>query len=193
MPRLVVLASTSPYRRELLSRLQIPFETAAPEADESALPGEAPASTALRLAEAKARAVAQRYSDALIIGSDQVAAHGNERFGKPGRRENAIAQLRLMRGKEVVFHTGLCLLDSAMNRVQLSCVDTHVGFRDFADAEIEAYLDKEDALNCAGSAKSEGLGISLLSYLRGDDPNALVGLPLIALCGMLRAEGLHLP
>ncbi|MFA4968703.1 MAG: Maf family nucleotide pyrophosphatase [Sulfuritalea sp.] len=193
MPRLVVLASTSPYRRELLARLQIPFETAAPKADESALPGEAPPSTALRLAEAKARAVAGRYPDALIIGSDQVAAHGNERFGKPGRRENAIAQLRLMRGREVVFHTGLCLLNSATNRVQLSCVDTHVGFRDLADAEIESYLDKEDALNCAGSAKSEGLGISLLSYLRGDDPNALVGLPLIALCGMLRAEGLHLP
>jgi len=193
MPRLVVLASTSPYRRELLARLQIPFETAAPEADESALPGEAPASTALRLAEAKARAVAGRYPDALIIGSDQVAAHGNERFGKPVRRENAIAQLRLMRGKEVVFHTGLCLLDSASNRVQLSCIDTHVGFRDLSDAEIASYLDREDALNCAGSAKSEGLGISLLSYLRGDDPNALVGLPLIALCGMLRAEGLHLP
>jgi len=193
MPRLVVLASTSPYRRELLARLQIPFETAAPEADESALPGEAPASTALRLAEAKARAVAGRYPDALIIGSDQVAAHGNERFGKPVRRENAIAQLRLMRGKEVVFHTGLCLLDSASNRAQLSCVDTHVGFRDLSDAEIASYLDREDALNCAGSAKSEGLGISLLSYLRGDDPNALVGLPLIALCGMLRAEGLHLP
>jgi septum formation protein len=193
MPRLVVLASTSPYRRELLARLQIPFETAAPEADESALPGEAPPSTALRLAEAKARAVAGRYPDALIIGSDQVAAHGNGRFGKPERRENAIAQLRQMRGKEVVFHTGLCLLNSATNRVQMSCVDTHVGFRDLADAEIEAYLDKEDALNCAGSAKSEGLGISLLSYLRGDDPNALVGLPLIALCGMLRAEGLHLP
>jgi len=193
MPRLVVLASTSPYRRELLARLQIPFETSAPEADESALPGEAPASTALRLAEAKARAVAGRYPDALIIGSDQVAAHGNERFGKPVRRENAVAQLRLMRGKEVVFHTGLCLLDSASNRVQLSCVDTHVGFRDLSDAEIASYLDREDALNCAGSAKSEGLGISLLSYLRGDDPNALVGLPLIALCGMLRAEGLHLP
>lgn len=193
MPRLVVLASTSPFRRELLARLQIPFETATPDADESALPGEAPASTALRLAEAKARAVAQRYPDALIIGSDQVAAHGNERFGKPGRRENAIAQLRQMRGKEVVFHTGLCLLDSASNRVQLSCVDTHAGFRDLSDAEIESYLDKEDALNCAGSAKSEGLGISLLSYMRGDDPNALVGLPLIALCGMLRAEGLHLP
>jgi septum formation protein len=193
MPRLVVLASTSPYRRELLARLQIPFETSAPEADESALPGEAPASTALRLAEVKARAVAGRYPDALIIGSDQVAAHGNERFGKPVRRDNAVAQLRQMRGKEVVFHTGLCLLDSASNRVQLSCVDTHVGFRDLSDAEIASYLDREDALNCAGSAKSEGLGISLLSYLRGDDPNALVGLPLIALCGMLRAEGLHLP
>jgi len=193
MPRLVVLASTSPYRRELLARLQIPFETAAPEADESALPGEAPASTALRLAEVKARAVAGRYPDALIIGSDQVAAHGNERFGKPVRRDNAVAQLRQMRGKEVVFHTGLCLLDSASNRVQLSCIDTHVGFRDLSDAEIASYLDREDALNCAGSAKSEGLGISLLSYLRGDDPNALVGLPLIALCGMLRAEGLHLP
>jgi septum formation protein len=193
MPRLVVLASTSPFRRELLARLQISFETAAPEADESALPGEAPATTALRLAEAKARAVAQRYPDALIIGSDQVAANGSERFGKPERRENAIAQLRLMRGKEVVFHTGLCLLNSATDRVQLSCVDTHVGFRDLSDAEIESYLDKEDALNCAGSAKSEGLGISLLSYMRGDDPNALVGLPLIALCGMLRAEGLHLP
>jgi septum formation protein len=193
MPRLVVLASTSPFRRELLARLQIPFETAAPEADESALPGEGPATTALRLAEAKAHAVAQRYPDALIIGSDQVAANGNERFGKPGSRENAIAQLRLMRGKEVVFHTGLCLLNSATSRVQLSCVDTHVGFRDLSDTEIESYLDKEDALNCAGSAKSEGLGISLLSYMRGDDPNALVGLPLIALCGMLRAEGLHLP
>ena len=193
MARLLVLASTSPYRRELLARLQIPFETVAPQADESALPGENPAATALRLAEAKARAVVQRYPDALIIGSDQVAANGSERFGKPERRENAIAQLRLMRGKEVVFHTGLCLLNSATNRVQLRCVDTHVGFRDLSDAEIESYLDKEDALNCAGSAKSEGLGISLLSYLRGDDPNALVGLPLIALCDMLRAEGLKLP
>ncbi len=122
-----------------------------------------------------------------------MAASGSERFGKPGTRENAVAQLRLMRGKEVVFHTGLCLLNSAANRVQLCCVDTHVGFRDLSDDEIESYLDKEDALNCAGSAKSEGLGISLLSYLRGDDPNALVGLPLIALCNMLRAEGVKLP
>ena len=193
MSRLVVLASTSPFRRELLARLQLPFETVAPETDESALPGEAPASTALRLSEAKARAVARRFPDALIIGSDQVAAQGNDRFGKPGSRQNAIAQLRLMRGKEVVFHTGLCLLNSATNRVQACCIDTHVGFRDLADAEIESYLDKEDALNCAGSARSEGLGISLLSYLRGDDPNALIGLPLIALCNMLRAEGLALP
>ena len=193
MARQLVLASTSPFRRELLARLQIPFETVAPQADESALPGESPVATARRLAEAKARAVVQRYPDALIIGSDQVAANGSERFGKPERRENAIAQLRLMRGKEVVFHTGLCLLNSATNRAQLCCVDTHVGFRDLSDAEIESYLDKEDALNCAGSAKSEGLGISLLSYLRGDDPNALIGLPLIALCDMLRAEGVALP
>jgi septum formation protein len=193
MARLLVLASTSPFRRELLARLQIPFETVAPQTDESALPGEPPSATARRLAEAKARAVVQRYPDALIIGSDQVAAHGSERFGKPGRRENAIAQLRLMRGKEVVFHTGLCLLNAVTGRAQVCCVDTHVGFRDLGDAEIESYLDKEDALNCAGSAKSEGLGISLLSYLRGDDPNALIGLPLIALCDMLRAEGLRLP
>ncbi len=193
MSRLVVLASTSPFRRELLARLQIPFETAAPETDESPLPDEAPIQTARRLAEAKARAVVSRYPDALIIGSDQVAATASQRFGKPGRRENAIEQLKLMRRKEVTFHTGLCLLDSASNRTQVCCVDTHVGFRDLTDREIEAYLDKEDALNCAGSAKSEGLGISLLTYLRGDDPNALIGLPLIALCDMLRAEGLQLP
>ena len=193
MARLLVLASTSPFRRELLARLQIPFETAAPDADESPLPGERPAATATRLSEAKARAVMQRYPEALIIGSDQVAAHGDDRFGKPERRENAIAQLSRMRGKEVVFHTGLCLLDAASGRAQVRCIDTHVGFRDLSDAEIESYLDREDALNCAGSAKSEGLGISLLSYMRGDDPNALVGLPLIALCDMLRAEGLALP
>ena len=193
MARLLVLASTSPFRRELLARLQIPFETVAPLTDESALPGETPVDTARRLAEAKARAVMQRYPDALIIGSDQVAVRGSERFGKPERRENAIAQLRLMRGKEVVFHTGLCLLNGATDRVQLCCVDTHVGFRNLSDAEIESYLDKEDALNCAGSARSEGLGISLLSYMRGDDPNALIGLPLIALCDMLRAEGVALP
>lgn len=193
MVRRLILASTSPYRRELLARLQLPFDTAAPDADETALPGEAPAATALRLAEAKARAVAAEYPDALVIGSDQVAAQGERRFGKPGTRANAREQLRAMRGREIVFHTGLCLLDTGSDQAQLRCVDVHVGFRDLADAEIEAYLDKEDALNCAGSARSEGLGISLLSYLRGDDPNALVGLPLIALCDMLRNAGLRLP
>ncbi len=193
MPRLVVLASTSPFRRDLLARLQIPFEVTAPDTNEAALPGEQPAATARRLAEAKARAVARHFPDALVIGSDQVAASEGERFGKPGTRANAAAQLRRMRGKEVVFHTGLCLLNTATDRTQVRCIDTHVGFRQLDDAQIEAYLDKEDALNCAGSAKSEGLGISLLSYMRGDDPNALVGLPLIALCDMLRVEGLALP
>lgn len=193
MARRLVLASTSPYRRELLGRLRIPFETAAPLTDESALAGEAPEATALRLAEAKARAVANDFPDALIIGSDQVAAQGSQRYGKPGNRANAVAQLRAMRGREIVFHTGLCLLDAASGMLQARCIDIHVGFRELGDAEIEAYLDKEDALNCAGSAKSEGLGISLLTYLRGDDPNALIGLPLIALCDMLRKAGLALP
>lgn len=192
MPRLV-LASTSPYRRELLGRLQLPFATAAPETDESPLVGEHPAATAERLSVAKARAVAASHPDALIIGSDQVAYQGNTRYGKPGTRENAIIQLRSMSGKAVVFHTGLCLLNAASGRVHLRGIPTEVRFRELSDEEIRRYLDKEDALNCAGSARSEGLGISLLEYLRGDDPNALVGLPLIALCEMLRAEGVALP
>lgn len=192
MPRLI-LASTSPFRRELLARLQIPFEAVAPEADESALPGESPAATAERLSVVKARAVAGRFPDALIIGSDQVAFLGDARFGKPGTRENAAAQLRAMSGKTVIFHTGLCLLNAATGRVHLRGVPTEVRFRELPDAEIVRYLDKEDALNCAGSARSEGLGIALLESLRGDDPNALVGLPLIALADMLRAEGIALP
>lgn len=189
----LVLASTSPFRRELLSRLQIPFETVAPETDETALPDENPPATAERLALAKAQAVAAQFPDALIIGSDQVAYCGEQSYGKPGTRQNAIAQLQAMRGKEVIFHTGLCLLNAATGRAQVRGVTNEVRFRDFSDAEIERYLDQEDALNCAGSAKSEGLGIALLEYLRGDDPNALVGLPLIALCEMLRAEGIPLP
>lgn len=189
----LVLASTSPFRRELLSRLQIPFETAAPDVDESPLPGETPVATAERLAVEKARAVAARYPNGLIIGSDQVAFCGELRFGKPGTRDNAARQLKAMRGKDVIFHTGLCLLNTITGRTQVAGVENIVGFRDLRDDEIEAYLDKEDALNCAGSAKSEGLGISLLRYLRGDDPNALVGLPLIALAAMLRNEGMPLP
>lgn len=189
----LVLASTSPYRRELLARLQIPFEAVAPEADETALPGETPAETAERLAEAKARAVAVRFPTHLIIGSDQVAHIGEQRFGKPGTRDKAIAQLRAMSGKSIVFHTGLCLLNTATGRMHLRGIPTEVGFRELADAEITRYLDREDALNCAGSARSEGLGIALMEYMRGDDPNALIGLPLIALADMLRAEGVALP
>ena len=189
----LVLASTSPFRRELLSRLQIPFVTVAPDADESPLPNEPPPATAERLAVAKAEAVAANFPMALIIGSDQVAYCGEQRFGKPGTRHNAASQLQSMRGKDVIFHTGLCLLNTATGRKQVAGIENIVGFRDLRDDEIEAYLDKEDALNCAGAAKSEGLGISLLRYLRGDDPNALVGLPLIALSAMLRNEGVPLP
>jgi septum formation protein len=189
----LVLASTSVFRRELLARLQIPFEVAAPETDETPLPGELPAATAERLAEAKARAIGVHFPDALVIGSDQVAFLGAQRFGKPGTRANAGLQLRSMSGKAVIFHTGLCLLNAASGRVHLRGVPTEVRFRELSDAEIAAYLDKEDALDCAGSAKSEGLGIALLEYMRGDDPNALIGLPLIALCDMLRAEGVAVP
>lgn len=192
MPRLV-LASTSPYRRELLDRLHLPFEVCAPETDETPLAGEFPAATAERLAVAKATAVVERFPHALIIGSDQVAYCGNQRFSKPGTRENARLQLRSLAGKIAVFHTGLCLLNSQSGRRHLRGVATEVRFRELSDAEIERYMDKEDALNCSGSARSEGLGISLLEWMRSDDPTALVGLPLIALADMLRAEGLELP
>lgn len=185
----LVLASTSLFRRDLLARLHLPFEVIAPDADETPLPGETPVHTAERLAVSKARAVAVKYPAALIIGSDQVAFCENQRFGKPVTRQNAIAQLQAMRGKEVIFHTGLCLMNSATGRIQVSGVPTEVRFRTLSDEEISNYLDREDVLNCAGSAKSEGLGVTLLEYMRSDDPTALVGLPLIALCRMLRAEG----
>lgn len=189
----LILASTSLFRKELLSRLQIPFEAVPPLADETALPDEAPALTAERLAKSKAQAVADQFPDGLIIGSDQVAYSGNECFGKPGNRQNARTQLRYMSGKEVIFHTGLCLLNARSGRIQIEGIPTLVRFRVLSDLDIERYLDREDALNCAGSAKSEGLGITLLDYLRCDDPTALIGLPLIALSRMLRAEGVPLP
>ena len=189
----LILASTSQFRSELLARLQHPFEVIAPEVDESALPGEAPAGTAERLALYKAQSAAAKFPTALIVGSDQVAFCGTQRFGKPGNRENAISQLQALRGNEVIFHTGLCLLNAATGRTQVSGVPTKVRFRVLSDEEIIDYLDREDALNCAGSAKSEGLGISLLEYMRSDDPTALIGLPLIALCRMLRAEGYFVP
>jgi len=191
-PRLV-LASTSPYRRELLQRLGIPFETANPGVDESPAPGETPVATAQRLALAKARAVAREFPSALIIGSDQVAYADGETFAKPEVRERAVAQLRALRGRSVLFHTALCLLNGHTNRIQLEGESTEVRYRDLTDSEIERYLDRESALNCAGSARCEGLGISLLEYIRGDDPNALIGLPLIALCRMLRSEGVLVP
>lgn len=188
MPNLI-LASTSPYRRELLGRLGLPFSVANPQTDESALPGEAPDALALRLSEAKARAVAGDYPDALIIGSDQVATVDGKIYGKPGTHERAVAQLRELSGKTVNFFTGLCLHNTRTGESLVRGVPTLVTFRQLSDAEIENYLQREPAYNCAGSAKSEGLGIALLAAMQGDDPNALVGLPLIALCDMLRQQG----
>jgi septum formation protein len=189
----LVLASTSTYRRELLQRFGLPFDIARPDIDESPLPDETPWATAERLAAEKARAVAGQFEDALIIGSDQVAYMDDFRFGKPGTVERAIAQLKSMSGRTVIFHTALAVLNTRTGRVQLNAVPTEVRFRTLSDAEIVRYVNKELPLDCAGSAKSEGLGITLLDALRGDDPNALVGLPLIALARMLRNEGLALP
>ncbi|MCK2094481.1 Maf family protein [Thauera aromatica] len=189
----LVLASTSAYRRMLLERLQLPFSTDRPETDETPLPGELPAATAERLAAEKARAVAARWPDALIIGSDQVACLGNEIFGKPGTEERAIVQLQRMRGQTVTFHTALAVLNTRSGRLQVEGVPTQVRFRSLSDDEIRRYVSKERPLDCAGSAKSEGLGIALLEAMPGDDPTALIGLPLIALARMLRAEGLELP
>ncbi|GLT21519.1 Maf-like protein [Zoogloea oryzae] len=189
----LVLASTSAYRRELLQRFNLPFEVARPDIDESPLPGEPPRSTAERLAIEKARAVAGNFADALIIGSDQVAAMGDIRFGKPGTVERAVAQLKQMSGQTVIFHTALALLNTTTGEAQIDVVPTEVRFRTLSDDEIVRYVEKERPLDCAGSAKSEGLGITLLDALSGDDPNALVGLPLIALARMLRHEGVALP
>ncbi len=189
----LVLASTSAHRRTLLERLTIPFAVARPDTDETPLPGETPAATAERLAAEKARAVARDWPDALIIGSDQVAHMGNEVFGKPGTEARAVEQLQRMSGQTVIFHTALALLNTRSGRIQVEGVPTSVRFRTLGDEEIRRYVAKERPLDCAGSAKSEGLGIALLDALSGDDPTALIGLPLIALCRMLRAEGVDLP
>jgi septum formation protein len=183
----IVLASTSRYRAELLARLQINFETVKPDCDEAPLAGETPAETAVRLALAKAMSVKNAVPNALIVGSDQVAELDGLAIGKPGTRPRARAQLQAMRGKRVVFHTGIAVLDTAdKNKAISRLVPTSVTFRHVSDDEIDAYLDREDALDCAGSAKSEGLGIALISSMTSDDPTALVGLPLIALTDMLR-------
>ena len=185
----IVLASTSKYRRELLARLGLPFEVAAPDVDEAALAQETPQDTALRLAQAKARAVAARFADGVIIGSDQVAVLDGLALGKPGNHANALRQLKAMRGKEVIFHTALCVCDAGSGRALSRVVPFHVRFRDYSDAQIERYLEREQPYDCAGSARCEGLGIALIEQMRGDDPNALIGLPLIALTEMLAALG----
>lgn len=189
----IILASGSPYRRALLGRLGLPFEAWSPDLDESATPGEAPRETAVRLARAKAEAAARRYPQAWIIGCDQVAEDAGKPIGKPGSAENGRAQLRAMAGRTVLFHTALCLLRPAGRGRSEEVVTTEVAFRPLSDAEIARYVAREPALDCAGSAKSEGLGISLLDRLCGDDPTALVGLPLIALARLLRAEGFEVP
>jgi septum formation protein len=188
-PRLI-LASSSPYRRELLGRLRVPFEVAVPDIDETPLAHETPQQTALRLSMAKARAVARTLAtpDALVIGSDQVATFDGRQIGKPGTHENAVAQLRAMRARTVEFHSALCLLDARHDIARSDDIVTRVRFRDYSDAEIETYLRAEQPYDCAGSAKAEGLGIALLDAIESDDPTALIGLPLIALGRMLRAR-----
>lgn len=193
LPRSLVLGSTSRYRRELLARLGLPFDVAAPAVNETPLVGEAPRALALRLALAKARAVAAAHPQAVVIGSDQVADLDGEPLGKPGNHERATAQLRRMRGQTVVFHTALAVVCQATSFEQVDLAPARVRFRDLSDAEIERYLHAEQPYDCAGSAKSEGLGIALLDAIDSDDPTALIGLPLIRTCRMLRAAGLALP
>jgi septum formation protein len=187
--RTLVLGSTSPYRRELLLRLRLSFEVASPEVDETPLPGEAPRQIAIRLALAKARAVATKFPEAVVIGSDQVADLDGEPLGKPGTHANAVTQLRRMRGRTVIFQTAVAVVCSASGFEQQDLAPVKVVFRRLTDAEIESYLLAEKPYDCAGSARSEGLGIALLDAIVSDDPSALVGLPLIRTCRMLREAG----
>jgi len=187
----LILASTSKYRRELLERLRIPFEVVSPKVDETPLTGEGTLDLALRLAHAKAAAVAIEHPHAWVIGSDQVADLCGAAIGKPGNFERALAQLQLMRGATVTFQTALCLMKG--NVQTTLCVPTEVTFRKLPDSVLEAYLLAEKPYDCAGSAKSEGLGISLLESIKSDDPSALIGLPLIALTGLLRDAGFVIP
>jgi MAF protein len=185
----LILASSSPFRRELLSRLGLEFSSISPDIDEKALPDEPPERLVTRLAETKAREIAKTHQGALIIGSDQVAVTDGIIMGKPGNHKRALQQLNHLSGKRVSFLTGLCLLNSATGHHQICCEPFHVIFRVLQQQEIENYLLKEQPYHCAGSFKSEGLGISLFERLEGDDPNALIGLPLIRLITMLRNEG----
>jgi septum formation protein len=187
--RKLILGSTSPYRRELLERLRIPFEVAAPQVEETALASETPQQLACRLALAKAHAVAAQFPGAVVIGSDQVADLEGQALGKPGNHARATTHLQQMRGKTVVFQTAVAVVCHETGFEQLDLAQVKVQFRMLSDAEIEAYLQAETPYDCAGSAKSEGLGIALLASIENDDPTALVGLPLIRTCRMIQAAG----
>jgi len=190
MPQLV-LASTSPFRKQLLEKLQLSFSTDSPEIDESRLEGESPEQLVARLAEQKATAVAERHPNSLIIGSDQVAVNDGQILGKPGNHAKAVAQLQSASGKRVTFLTGLCLYNSATGDCQVEVVPFGVVFRKLNESQIENYLKAEQPYNCAGSFKSEAMGIALFERLEGEDPNTLIGLPLIRLVRMLEAEGVR--
>jgi septum formation protein len=191
-PAALVLASSSSYRRALLERLGLPFSVAAPKIDETARHGELPAATSVRLAEAKARAVAATHPNALIIGCDQVAACDGIAIGKPRDRDDALAQLKAMRGRTIIFHTALALLNTRTDRCQTALVDVASTFRALGDEQLAAYIHRDQPYQCAGSVKSEALGIALFSRIASDDPTALIGLPLIRLTDMLTAEGMQI-
>jgi septum formation protein len=187
----LILASSSTFRRDLLAKFNLPFEVISPNVDETPLLGEKPQDTALRLAQLKAKKVAETKSNALIIGCDQVATLNDMQIGKPMTHENAFKQLQMMRSHVVIFHSALCLYNAQTGHMQAEVVPYEVKFRQLSDDEIERYLNIEKPYHCAGSAKSEGLGIALMDYMRGDDPNALIGLPLIRLAHMLRSQGVN--
>ncbi len=191
--RSIVLASSSPHRRALLERLRLPFDTRAPDCDESARSGEPAAALVVRLAESKARSVDTGVPASLVIGSDQVATVAERILTKPGSHERAVEQLSACSGREVVFHTGLCLYDRAADRARCERVDYSVRFRDLARREIERYLRREQPYDCAGSIRSEGYAVTLFESMSGNDPTALIGLPLIRLCALLREAGVELP
>ena len=188
MKQKLILASSSPYRQELLARLGLPFDAISPEIDELPLDGELPQETALRLAQLKAKKVAESHPDALVIGCDQVATLDGIQLGKPMTHENAVKQLQYQRGRRVTFHSALCLYNALTKHMQAEVVPYGVEFRNLTDAQIENYLRIEEPYNCAGSAKSEGLGIAVIASMTGSDPNALIGLPLIKLITMLQNE-----
>lgn len=188
----LILASSSPYRRELLERLKIPFEVIPPELDETPLPGEAPSALVERLSVAKAQKIAAQYPGSLVIGSDQVAVYNGAIVGKPHTHEKAVQQLRSASGRSVTLYTGLALVNSDTQRLQHEVIPYRVLFRALSDEQIESYLRKEQPYSCAGSVKSEGLGIALLERFEGDDPNTLIGLPLIRLVRMLENEGMQI-